>query len=198
MTFAQKLLMIIGIIFTSVGAFILALTLGLNLLLHEGAFFMILPIAFLTIGLGFIIGVFIGVRKKSNIRKRGNCYPAKIYGYVQNTSYLVNGRYPLNTVVHYFDNYHIEREAILPTSFCQGASQYPLGMTIDIFEYQGKYEYDPSSVRYEILSGEQELMDNKPVEPSQLHIISVICPNCGASYKKAADYAEKCPYCGSY
>ena len=190
--------MIIGIIFTSVGAFILALTLGLNLLLHEGAFFMILPIAFLTIGLGFIIGVFIGVRKKSNIRKRGNCYPAKIYGYVQNTSYLVNGRYPLNTVVHYFDNYHIEREAILPTSFCQGASQYPLGMTIDIFEYQGKYEYDPSSVRYEILSGEQELMDNKPVEPSQLHIISVICPNCGASYKKAADYAEKCPYCGSY
>lgn len=56
MTFAQKLLMIIGIIFTSVGAFILALTLGLNLLLHEGALFMILPIAFLTIGLGFIIG----------------------------------------------------------------------------------------------------------------------------------------------
>ena len=37
MTFAQKLLMIIGIIFTSVGAFILALTLGLNLLLHDGA-----------------------------------------------------------------------------------------------------------------------------------------------------------------
>ena len=46
MTFAQKLLMIIGIIFTSVGAFILALTLGLNLLLHDGALFMILPIAF--------------------------------------------------------------------------------------------------------------------------------------------------------
>lgn len=57
MTFAQKLLMIIGIIFTSVGAFILALTLGLNLLLHDGALFMILPIAFLAIGLGFIIGV---------------------------------------------------------------------------------------------------------------------------------------------
>ena len=50
MTFAQKLLMIIGIIFTSVGAFILALTLGLNLLLHDGALFMILPIAFLAIG----------------------------------------------------------------------------------------------------------------------------------------------------
>lgn len=95
--------MIIGIIFTSVGAFILALTLGLNLLLHEGALFM-----------------------------------------------------------------------ILPTSFCQGSSQYPLGMTIDILEYQGKYEYDLSSVRYEILPGEQELMDNKPVEPSLLHMISVL------------------------
>ena len=54
---------------------------------------MILPIAFLTIGLGFIIGVLIGVWKKSNIRKRGNRYPAKIYGYVQNTSYLVNDAY---------------------------------------------------------------------------------------------------------
>ena len=67
-----------------------------------------------------------------------------------------------------------------------------------IFEYQGKYEYDPSSVRYEILPGEQELMDNKPVDPSQLHMIAVTCPNCGASYKKAAGYAEKCPYCVSY
>ena len=119
--------MIIGIIFTFVGAFILALTLGLNLLLHEGALFM-----------------------------------------------------------------------ILPTSFCKGSSQYSLGMTIDILEYQGKYEYDPSSVRYEILPGEQELMDNKTVDPSQLHMIAVTCPNCGASYKKAAGYAEKCPYCGSY
>lgn len=54
MTFAQKLLMIIGIIFTSVGAFILALTLGLNLLLHDGALFMILPIAFLAIYNGLI------------------------------------------------------------------------------------------------------------------------------------------------
>ncbi len=115
MTFAQKLLMIIGIIFTSVGAFILALIIGLNVLLHEGVLFIILPIIFLTIGLGFIIGVLIGVRKKSNIRKRGTRYAAKIYGYVKNTSYMINGSYPLNTVVHYFDNYHIEREAILPS-----------------------------------------------------------------------------------
>lgn len=73
MTFAQKLLMIIGIIFTSVGAFILALTLGLNLLLHDGALFMILPIAFLAIGLGFIIGVLISVRKSPTY---GNVEPA--------------------------------------------------------------------------------------------------------------------------
>lgn len=53
--------------------------------MHEGAF--------LTIGLGFIIGVLIGVWKKSNIRKRGNRYPTKIYGYVQNNSYLVNDAY---------------------------------------------------------------------------------------------------------
>lgn len=115
------------------------------------------------------------------------------------TKYFLFNKWPLPTQYkHYFDNYHIEREAILPTSFCHGSSQYPLGMTIDIFEYQGKYEYDPSSVRYEILPGEQELMDNKPVEPSKLHMISVVCQNCDASYKKADGYAEKCPYCRSY
>ena len=198
MTFAQKLLMIIGIIFTSVGAFILALTLGLNLLLHDGALFMILPIAFLAIGLGFIIGVLISVRKKSNIRKRGTRYPAKIYGYVKNTSYMINGSYPMNTVVHYFDNYHIEREAILPTSFAKGSNLYPIGMTIDIYEYHGKFGFDPKSVRAEILPGEEELMDDKPVSPDQVQLVAVTCPNCGSSFQAAAGYSSKCPYCESY
>ena len=70
--------------------------------------------------------------------------------------------------------------------------------TMDIYEYQGKYGWDPDSVRDEILSGEQELMDDKPVDPSKLRMTAVQCPNCGASYQAAAGYTGRCPYCGSY
>ena len=55
---------------------------------------------------------------------------------------------------------------------------YPIGMTIDIFVYHGKFGYDPDSVRNEILEGEAELMDDKPVSPDQVKLIAVNCPNC--------------------
>lgn len=198
MTFAQKSLLILGSIFTGLGTLCAILFFTMNTILHASPLFVLFPFVFVVIGLGFIIGVLVSVRKKTNIQKYGVRYPAKIYNYVKNTSYMVNGRYPVNTVVHYFDNYHVEREAVLPTSFCQGSSMYPIGMTIDIFEYRGKYSYDPASVRYEILPGEQELMDNKPINPAEVQMVAVTCPYCGASFKKAAGYVEKCPYCGSY
>ncbi len=75
---------------------------------------------------------------------------------------------------------------------------FPIGMTIDIYEYNGKYSYDPASVRGERLRREEELMDNKPIDPEQLHLIAVRCSNCGASYKAATGYASRCPYCGGY
>ena len=119
-------------------------------------------------------------------------------GVIKNTAYMVNGRFPVNVIVHYFDKNQIEREAVIPTAFEKGASTYPIGMTMDIYEYQGKYGWDPDSVRDEILSGEQELMDDKPVDPSKLRMTAVQCPNCGASYQAAAGYTGRCPYCGSY
>ena len=153
---------------------------------------------FLILGICFIAAVLFGQHKKSLIVKNGIRYAAKIYGYVENTAYMVNGRFPVNVIVHYFDKNQIEREAVIPTAFEKGASTYPIGMTMDIYEYQGKYGWDPDSVRDEILPGEQELMDDKPVDPSKLRMTAVQCPNCGASYQAAAGYTGRCPYCGSY
>ena len=104
----------------------------------------------------------------------------------------------MDTIVHYFDSYHVEREAIIPTGFTRGAGMYPIGLTIDIFEYNGKYGYDPDSVRDERLPGEEELMDDKPVAPDQLRLVAVRCPNCGSSFRAATGYSSKCPYCGNY
>ena len=152
-----------------------------------------------VLGLCFIVTILVMLHNKKMIRVHGEKHTAKIYGYVKNTSYMVNGRFPLNVKVHYFDNYGIEREVILPTSISGGAdSMFPIGMTIDIYEYNGKYSYDPASVRGERLRREEELMDNKPIDPEQLHLIAVRCSNCGASYKAATGYASRCPYCGGY
>lgn len=157
----------------------------------------VIPIFFLIIGIGLIISVLVSVSKKKEVEKKGKKYPAKIYGYIENTSVRVNSRYLIDTKVHYFDEKHIEREAVISTAFNRGSSKYPIGMTIDIYEYNGKYGFDPKSVRNEILPGENELMDNKPIEPERITTVAVECKNCGASFQAVKGYTEKCPYCGS-
>ena len=95
----------------------------------------------------------------------------------------------------------VDRQSVkqpLETGILAIDSMFPIGMTIDIYEYNGKYSYDPASVRGERLRREEELMDNKPIDPEQLHLIAVRCSNCGASYKAATGYASRCPYCGGY
>ena len=181
MNSAQKICMIVGVGFAGIGLF---MTLIFLFAFGKPGAFILIPLM---------------LHNKKMIRVHGEKYTAKIYGYVKNTSYMVNGRFPLNVKVHYFDNYGIEREVILPTSISGGAdSMFPIGMTIDIYEYNGKYSYDPASVRGERLRREEELMDNKPIDPEQLHLIAVRCSNCGASYKAATGYASRCPYCGGY
>ena len=49
-----------------------------------------------------------------------------------------------------------------------------------------------------MLSGEAELMDDKPVEPEKMNLIAVRCPGCGSSFQAMKGYANRCPYCGGY
>ena len=179
MNSAQKICMIVGVGFAGIGLF---MTLIFLFAFGKPGAFILIPLMFVVLGLCFIVTILVMLHNKKMIRVHGEKYTAKIYGYVKNTSYMVNGRFPLNVKVHYFDNYGIEREVILPTSISGGAdSMFPIGMTIDIYEYNGKYSYDPASVRGERLRREEELMDNKPIDPEQLHLIAVRCSNCGAS-----------------
>ncbi|MDO5155718.1 MAG: hypothetical protein Q4D51_07105 [Eubacteriales bacterium] len=104
----------------------------------------------------------------------------------------------MNVVVHYWDKQGIEKETIIPTKFSKGAKEYPIGMTIDIFEYNGTYSFDKNSVRDEILDREAELMDDKPIDRADIKLIAVTCDNCGASYESVKGYTAKCPYCSSY
>ena len=160
--------------------------------------FIFIPLLFLIAGL-VILGF--GVRnvvKRREVRTKGNRYAAKIYSYVEDTSVVVNGHHTMNVVVHFFDNMMIEREAVIPTSFTIGSNSYPIGFTIDIFEYNGVFDFDKNSVRNEELAYENELMDDKPVSPAMLSLMGIECPNCGASFNAARGYSNKCPYCNSY
>lgn len=195
----QKLLMALGAAFAGIGlVFTIVFGSVLPMMPGSGSMVMIvIPIFFIIIGLSFVIFVLTAVSKKKEVEKKGKKYPAKIYGYVENTSVRVNSSYLIDTKVHYFDEKHIEREVIIPTGFNRGSSQYPIGMTIDIYEYNGKYSFDPKSVRDEILPGENELMDDKPIEPERITNVAVECKNCGATFQAVKGYTERCPYCGS-
>lgn len=198
MNTAQKIILGMGVFYVLIGGSI-SIVFGFAFRLRPGAYgFLAIPLLFVVLGIAFIIGALIPEFRKSRIRTRGTKYPAKIYSYVQNTSYQVNGRFTVNVKVHYFDHHGIEREAVLPVSMAEGDSKYPIGMTIDIYEYNGKFAFDPKSVRNEILPGEAELMDDKPVDPSLIKMVAVSCRSCGASYQAASGYTGRCPYCGSY
>ncbi len=194
MNSAQKVLVIMGAAYIAIGGVVIVVFSGVG---FPGVFTAI-PLLFVVLGIAFILGVTASISKRKKIAKKGRRYAAKIYGYVDNSAFAVNGQCTVNVKVHYFDKNHVEREAILPTSFEKGSGMYPIGMTIDIFEYQGRFDFDPASVRNEILPGEAELMDDKPIEPEQIHLIAVSCPNCGSSFQAAAGYSSKCPYCGGY
>ena len=179
MNAAHKIVVLVGSIFLAVGVFVGII---FAIVAEPGKFplaMLSLPGSFLLIGGGMDIVVAILV-------------------HTENTSVRVNNTYMMDTIVHYFDSYHVEREAIIPTGFTRGAGMYPIGLTIDIFEYNGKYGYDPDSVRDERLPGEEELMDDKPVAPDKLRLVAVRCPNCGSSFRAATGYSSKCPYCGNY
>ncbi len=160
--------------------------------------FLLIPVACMLAGLGVLIYAFKLIIRKKDISKKGIRYQAKIYGYAEDKSLVVNGEFTMNVKVRFFDSNHIEREAILPTNFPKNSNMYAIGMTIDIFEYNGEFDFDKSSLRYEHIPGEEELMDDKPINPGEQKLTAVECPNCGASFNAAEGYSNKCPYCGGY
>ena len=186
-------LLIIGGAFTLIGGAIAGVFAAVGL----GPYALI-PGLFIVIGLIMLISVFSVIIKKKQVKAKGTKYEAKIYSYVENKSYIVNGDYTMNAKVHYFDKTGIEREAIIPTSFAKGSNEYPIGMTIDIFEYNGKFDFDKNSIRSERIYREAELMDDKPIDRADIKMIAISCKNCGSSYEAIQGYTARCPYCGGY
>ncbi len=187
--------LLFGGIFFGVGFIITAVFIGVGFGFGP---FLILPVSFMLVGLGVLIYAFRRILRKKQVSRKGRRYPAKIYGYVEDKSFTLNNDYTMNLKVHFFDKDHVEREAVLITNFPKNTDMYGIGMTIDIFEYKGLFDYDRNSLRYERIEGEEELMDNRPIAPEELSYTAVKCRSCGASYKAVRGYAERCPYCGEF
>ena len=198
MNAAQKILMLVGGIFAAVGTFLTILFLFLFKPITSQIGFVFMPLIFVLLGAVLMFSVFLTISRARNIVKKGRKYTGKIYGYVENTAYTVNNSYTYNTRVRYFDERGYKRESVINTAFTKGSNDYPIGMTIDIYEYKGKWGFDKNSVRNEYIYREKELMENKPVAPNLLRMVGVRCPNCGASFQAATGYAGRCPFCDSY
>lgn len=192
---AHKIIFMIGAIFTFVGTCIL-IPFSTRLDVYKSMIF--IPLFFVIMGICFMLLPLFAAGKKWKIKRFGTRYAAKIYGYAEDTSVLVNGSYPVNTVVHYFDENGTEREAILETGFAKGSGAYPLGMTIDIYEYNGKFSWDAASVRNEEIPREAELLDDQPVKVTGLETFAMECKGCGASFTATKGFVGKCPYCGRF
>lgn len=193
MDLMQKILLAMGSFYILLGGSIAAVF----FMIDGFGIGVLIPSVFLIIGIIMDFFVIRAIIKKSMIKRKGKKYSSKIYSYAENTSFTVNGQYTMNVKVHYFDTNGIEREAIIPTCFEKGSDMYPIGMTIDIYEYNGKFDYNPKSVRDQILPREDELMDNRPIDPELQRFIAFTCPNCGSSFQALRGYANNCPYCGS-
>lgn len=195
---SEKFLRMFGGIFFAVGVFVGAVGLGIIIIFGEwfgGGIPLLLGICFGGIGGGILAAQFKVDAKRKNIRKTGRRFSGKIYGYIEDKNGTINGDYAVNIKVRYFDEEKIEREAIIPTGFIKGSGEYPIGATIDIYALGTSYSWVEGSVRYEHIEGEDLLMDNKPINTSQLDIIGVECPGCGASFTAARGYTSACPYC---
>ncbi len=156
------------------------------------------PLIFVLIGAGLCAIPAIAIIREKRIWKKGEPFVAKICGYVEDTSITVNGAYPINVRVRFFDNAGQIKETILNTNFARGNVSYPIGATIDIRGYNGKYSFDADSVRDEVLPHEENLMDNRPLDTADVKYIAVTCPNCGASFKAVKGYTDTCTDCESY
>lgn len=155
-----------------------------------------LLIGIVALSIAFAIPISRMIKMRSYV-ENGSHFLAKVYGYTDDTSIVVNGSFLINIIVHYFDKNSVEREVILETKL-DSSKLPPIGYTIDIWEYNGKYAFDIESCRMEQIKGEEELMDDKPIAPADLHYVSMTCMGCGASYKAVAGYSNKCPFCGKY
>ena len=110
---------------------------------------------------------------------------------------MINDTYPINTKVRYFDEYNTEREVIVPTGFLRGSGDFPIGATIDIIVLGLDCTWVKNSVRYEHIDREEELMDNKPLDPALREVVAVTCNHCAATFMATKGYVSICPYCGN-
>lgn len=197
---SEKFLKMFGGIFFAVGVLVGGIGIGLLFIsdiLFAAAIPLLLGLVFGAIGGGILISQFKKSAARKTVEENGDRFTGKIYGYVEDKSCTMNGDYLINIKVHYFDKNGMEREAIIPTGFTRGSGDFPIGATIDIIALNTSYTWVKNSVRFEHIYGEEELMDDKPLDPSKIDMIAVSCPNCGASFSAAKGYTSKCPYCGS-
>ena len=178
---AYKILFFMGLIFVFVGI-IVFVPFVLNIQVF--GIMVAIPVFFVILGICFIVPFMKQKRADKKIMRLGKKRIAKISDYVEDTSATVNGEYLINTVVHYFDDRGKVCDAILETGFMRGSNKYPLGMSVDIYEYDGKVVWDKKSVRIEELPG-----------GSQPEIVVSECMSCGSSFCSTKGFISKCPYC---
>lgn len=158
---ANKIFYVIGLIFTIIGLSILAIGITMCVVLSEVLILIIMGgigVVFAIIGIVFLSVVAAARKNDAKIRNNGKKYAAKIIGFEVDPYYTINDQHPFNTQVAYYDDIGNIGRGLLKTRVTAGDRRYNIGDTVDIYVFEGKFTWNPDSVRKEMLSGEDALL----------------------------------------
>ena len=194
---ANKFLKWMGLLFVGLGA-----VMGIGMLVggamaREG----------LLIGIGVMfLAVFCGVggllakigistlRREQDIAEQGTAVMGKIFDYVPDYQYTVNGSPTLSLIVRYKQD-GIIRQATVRTGQPDTA-EFPRGATVTISILNGEAVLIPGSISDTKLPDEENLL-NPDIDPEKIHAsIGAACPACGANLTVPVGMSAICPYCG--
>lgn len=168
-----------------------------SIMTHEGTLIFI-GVMFLAIfcGVGGLLA-WLGIsaeRRAEKIVESGTAYMGKIYDYVEDHEYIVNGQPTLSVIVRYMKD-GVVKQAVARTGQPDTA-QYPRGATVSISILNGEAAIIPGSVSNAVIPDEALLMD-RDIDAEKLSTsIGAACPNCGATLMVPVGMSTVCPYCG--
>ena len=168
-----------------------------SIMAHEGTLIFI-GVMFLAIfcGVGGLLA-WLGIsaeRRAEKIVESGTAYMGKIYDYVEDHEYIVNGQPTLSVIVRYMKDGVVKQAAARTGQ--PDTAQYPRGATVSISILNGEAAIIPGSVSNAAIPDEALLMD-RDIDAEKLSTsIGAACPNCGATLMVPVGMSTVCPYCG--
>lgn len=155
---------------------------------NQHGFLLIWTLIFAGVPLISIVSILRTIKKRADALRLGTRYQAKIVGYAFDYAMRVSGQSARDIVVAFIKDGKRYQRAISTKMF--NRTRFPIGATVDIYEYKGEYligseAYDERIPRETELMGNTSRLEQNGVSnpPAKEDIWgTVVCPHCGQEF----------------